>query len=271
MNKLFFATSFLAMLGAFDNASPGWKVDVDGHIVLKDGNPVWIDIAGKEKTVGGDTITNTNKEAKTNRERAEAAETKLKAFDGLDPEIARKAIETVGKLDAKKLIDSGEVDKVRDQVKAEFTKQLEEKDGHSKGLQARIDGMLIDGVFSNSPFVRDNIAVPADMFQASFRNQFKIEEGKINAYDKAGNRLMSKTKVGEYADPDEALQLLVDAHPQKETILKANIGSGTGNNGRGGNRGTGNVMKRGDFDKLNPVQKSETMTKVSKGEMKVVD
>ena len=269
--KLINTIGFLALLGAYDNGAPGWKLDSDGHMVLKDGNPVYVDVNGREQTVGGDTISNLRKEAQTNRERAESAETKLKVFDGLDPEIARKAVETVGKIDAKKLIDAGEVDKVRDQIKTEFTKQIEEKDKGMQSLQSRIDNMLVDGIFSNSNFVRENIAVPSDMFQSYFRNNFKVEDGKITAYGKDGNRLLSKAKAGEYADAEEALQILVESHPQKDVILKANLGTGTGSSGGGGSRGTGRVIKRGEFDKLGPVQKAEISKKVSAGEMTLTD
>jgi len=269
--KLINTISFLALLTAYDSGSPGWKVDSEGKMVLKDGNPIYVDINGREQTVGGDTISNLRKEAQTNRERAEAAEQKLKAFDGLDPEIAKKALDTVKNIDAKKLIDAGEVEKVKNEIKTEFTNQLTEKDNANKTLQSRIDNMLIDGVFSNSNFVRDNIAVPSDMFQATFRSNFKVEDGKLNAYDKSGNRLMSKQRAGEYADPEEALQLLVEMHPQKDVIMKANVGNGTGNGGGGGNRGTGRNIKRGEFDKLGPVQKAEISKKVSAGEMTLTD
>jgi hypothetical protein len=271
MKRLFTTVSFLAFLSAHDNGTPGWKLDAEGKIVLKDGNPVYINASGQEQTVGGDTISNLNKESKAHRERAEAAEAKLKPFEGIDVEAAKKALETVKNIDAKKLIDAGEVEKVKDQIKKEFTTQLEEKDKTTQTLQQRIDNMLVDGIFSNSTFVRDNIAVPQDMFQAAFRNNFKIEDGKIITYDKSGNRLMSKQRAGEYADPEEALQLLVEMHPQKETILKANPGSGTGNQGGGGNRGTGRVMKRAEFEKLPPAGQADISGKVSKGEMQLVD
>lgn len=269
--KLITTISMLSFLAAYNNGTPGWKLDEEGKVVLKDGNPVYIQADGRETTVGGDTISNLNKESKQHREAKEAAEAKLKAFEGIDPEIARKAVETVGKIDAKKLIDAGEVDKVRDQIKNEFTKTLEEKDKALGGLQSRIDNMLVGGVFAGSEFVRDSIAVPRDMFEASFRQNFKVEDGKIVAYGKDGNRLLSKSRAGEYADPEEALQILVEAHPQKDVILKAATGNGTGNNGGGGNRGTGRVIKRADFEKLPHGQRAEVSAKVGKGEMQLTD
>lgn len=264
------ATTALLCVMAFDNKT-SWKIDEAGNLVLKDGNPVYIASDGKELMIDQTTISKLNGEARGHREAKEAAEAKLKVYEGLDPEIARKAIETVGKIDAKKLIDAGEVDKLTDQIKSQFTTQLGEKDAANATLQSRIDNMMVDGLFNGSQFVRENIAVPPDMFQAYFRSNFKVEGDKVVAYGKDGNRLLSKTKAGEYAEPDEALQLLVEMHPQKDVIMKANVGSGTGSGGGGGNRGQGRNMKRSEFDKLTPAQKAETSAKIGKGEMMLTD
>jgi len=262
--------TYLLATTVFNNSN-GWKLDADGKIEMKDGNPVYVDSSGRELTVDQTTISRLNGESKTHREAKEAAEAKLKAFEGIDPEIARKALETVGKLDAKKLIDAGEVDKVRQEISGQFTTQLNEKDTALKDLQGRLDAMHINGVFANSEFLRESVAVPRDMFEATFRNSFKVEDGQVHAYDKAGNRLMSKTKAGEYATPEEALQILVEAHPQKDVILKSNYGQGSGSGGGGGNRGGSRNMKRGDFERLPPNQQAEVSKKVHAGEMTLTD
>lgn len=260
----------LLALSAYDNKT-AWKVDDAGVLVLKDGNPVYVDGSGKELIIDQTTIGRLNGEAKGHREAKEAAEIKLKAYEGIDPEIARKSIELAGKIDAKTLIDAGQVDKVKSEITGQFTKQMTEKDAAISDLQSRINNMQVEGVFSGSEFVRDSIAVPRDMFEASFRNNFKVEDGKVVAYDKAGNRLMSKTRAGEYAEPDEALQLLVEMHPQKDTILKANTGAGSGSGGGGGNRGQGKTMKRGEFNALPAIKQAEISGKVRLGEMVLTD
>ena len=258
---------------AFDPGEQGWKKNAEGAFDLKDGNPVYVDSSGRESVVDFNTISNLNREAKTHREAKEAAETKLKVFDGIDPELARKALETVSKIDAKKLIDAGEVDKVRDTIKNEFTAQIGEKDKTIADLQATIDGMHINSVFANSEFLRKDIALPLDMIEAYFRGNFKMENGKIVAYYKDGNPVMSKENgsIGSPASPEEALRLLIDAHPQKDIILKAPDSSGTGGGGGGGNRGGGRTIKRSDFEKLSPVAQAETAAKVRTGEMQLVD
>lgn len=258
---------------AFNNGTggAGWKIDGDGKIEMKEGNPVFINAAGQEMTVQGDTISNLNREARQHRERAEAAETKLTAFKDLDPAKAREALERVGQIDQGQLIAAGKVDEVKQQITTAFQQQITEKDNALKGLQGQLDSMHIGGVFSNSDFVRDRIALPRDVFQDSFGKYFKMVDGKVAAFDKAGNPIYSKKHAGEMASPEEALELLVEMHPQKDIILKANTGNGSGNQGGGGGTGKGRTMKRSEYDALSPQQQHANAVLMGNGELKIVD
>lgn len=248
-----------------------WKIDANGNIVMKDGNPVFLNSAGQEQTVAHDTIARLNAEAKTHRERAEAAEAALKPFEGLDPSKARESIELVSKIDQKKLIESGKVEEVRAEVKKQYDTQLAEREKALNDTTARLNSLLIDSVFNSSKFVHERVAIPHDIFKASFSKNFKIENGEVIPYDKNGVRLYSKERAGEYATPEEALQLYIDARPDKDSLLKAATSSGSGNQGGGGGQGAGNIMKRADFEKLTPAKQSETAAKVNAGEMKLTD
>lgn len=253
------------------NNTPGWKIDENGSVALKDGNPVYIDSSGNEKYVALDTISRLNGEAKQHREAKEALEAKIKDFEGIDAKKAREALETVSKLEAKQLIDAGKVDEVKNQITQQFNTQMADKDKAYADLSAKYDNMVINNVFANSEFIRNNIAVPRDMFEATFRNNFKVENGEVVVYGKDGNRLYSKERAGEYATPEEALKLLTESHPQKDVILKADVGTGTGNSGGGGGHGSGRTMKRSEFEKLSPQKQAEFASKMRSGEMKIVD
>ncbi|KRI70990.1 DUF6651 domain-containing protein, partial [Acinetobacter baumannii] len=159
------------------------------------------------------TIARLNNEAKTHREAKEAAEKALKAFEGIeDPAAAKKALQTIQNLDDKKLVDAGEVEK----VKAEAIKAVEEKYApivaQRDALEASLHKELIGGGFARSKYIQDNIAVPVDMVQATFGHHFKIEEGKVVAYDPNGEKIYSRVRPGELANVDEALESLVGGY-----------------------------------------------------------
>ena len=208
------------------------KLDDQGHVVVQDGKPVYIKDDGQEvafDAVGTtQAITRLNGEAKGHRERAEAAEKLAKTFEGLDPEQAAKALETVAKLDQKKLIDAGEVDK----VKAEITKNWETKHNEAltqvQQLQQQLHGELIGGSFARSKVVADKLAIPSDLVQAAFGSAFKVEGGRVVAYDKQGQKIYSAANPSELAGFDEALESLVNAYPNKDQILRASGASGSG-------------------------------------------
>lgn len=248
-----------------------WKLDENNNIVLKDGDPIYVDANGVEKTVGVDTIARLNNEAKEHRIAKEEALSKLKAYEGIDPQKAREALEMVSKFDANKLIDTGEVDKLKAQITAQFQQQIVEKDNAFNDLKSKFDNMLVDNLFANSEFIRNNVAVPVDMFEAKFKNNFKVENGEVVAYGYDGSRLMSKTRMGEPATCEEAMQILAESHPNKDVILRATPASGSGAGTGGGSIGGGRYMKRSDFEKLSPSQQAEVAGKMRKGELQLTD
>ena len=209
--------------------------------VNEQGLPLYIHNDGKEvahdapQTVA--TISRLNGEAKTNRERYETAETSLKTFEGIeDPVAAKKALETLKNFDDKKLVDAGEVEK----VKAEAIKAIEDKYApivqERDAFQSQLHNELIGGGFSRSKFIQDNIAVPVDMIQATFGKNFQIENGKVVAVGADGQKIYSRTRPGEVADFDEALESLVGGYQHKDSILKGNQSGGGGFQGNGGNK-----------------------------------
>ena len=209
--------------------------------VNEQGQPLYIHDDGKEvahdapQTVA--TISRLNGEAKTNRERYETAETSLKAFEGIDdPTAAKKALETLKNFDDKKLVDAGEIEK----VKAEAIKAVEDKYApivqERDAFQSQLHNELIGGGFARSKFIQDNIAVPVDMIQATFGKNFQIEGGKVVAVGADGQKIYSRARPGEVADFDEALETLVGGYQHKDSILKGNQSGGGGFQGNGGNK-----------------------------------
>jgi hypothetical protein len=226
------------------------KVDEKGNAVVVDGKPVYVYDDGKEtpfdalSTIA--TIGRLNAEAKGHREAKEAAQEKLKLFEGIDdPEFARKAMQTVKNLDMKKLVDSGEVEKVKAEIAKSYQKELDEIKNKNKELETQLYAEKIGGAFARSQFIEEKLAIPADLVQARFGNLFAVENGKVVATDLNGNKIYSHARPGEFADFDEALETIIEQYPRKDEILKAS-------NSKGGdahkNKGTtGNSLKRSEM------------------------
>lgn len=211
------------------------KLDDAGHVVTQDGKPVYVNADGSEvafDAVGTtDAVKRLNGEAKGHRERAEAAEGKLKAFDGMDAAAAKQALDNLSKIDQKKLIDAGEVDKVRGEINASWEGRFSEQQKQMEALQGQLNAELIGGNFARSKVIAEKLAIPADMVQAAFGSAFKVEGGKLIAYGKDGQAIYSKANPGQHAGFDEALTALVDAYPNKDQILRGNGASGSGASG----------------------------------------
>ncbi|HUB90959.1 MAG TPA: DUF6651 domain-containing protein [Dyella sp.] len=234
-------------------------VEINGkhYAEIADGKPIYLHDDGKEipfdaaQTV--DTIKRLNGEAKGHRERAETAEGALKVFEGLDPAAARKALDVVKNLDDKKLVDAGDVER----VKAEAIKAVEDKYApivkERDKLQASLVSEKIGGSFARSKLIADKLAIPADLVQARFGEHFKLEGENVVAYDKSGNKLFSRSNPGELAAFDEALEMIVEQYPYRDSILKGTGASGGGaqNNNPGGASGNKSIP-RAQFEKLDP-------------------
>jgi hypothetical protein len=258
------------------------KLNEEGHAVLVDGKPVYVHDDGKEipfdaaQTVA--TISRLNKENQTHREaktqvetEAESLKAQLKVFEGLDPEVAKKALQQVKDLGDGKLIESGKLEEVKAAAQAEYNarlKTLQEEFGTKEGklmadreaLQGHLNNEIIGGSFARSKFIQDKLAIPMDLVQAAFGKNFKVEDGKLVAVDAQGNKVFSRARPGELADFEEAIGTLVDQYPNRDHILKSTGSSGSGASASAGGSGGGDGSKkitRAAFDQLNPMEKMQ--------------
>lgn len=239
------------------------KLDDLGNVVLTDGKPVYIYDDGKEIAFDAPAsmqkIHQLNAEAKEHREKAKGFESIAKSFEGLDPVEAAKAVDIVKNLDAKKLIDAGEVDR----IKSEMTKALDEKYkpfvDKATALEAELFSEKVGGSFARSSFIKEKVAsnISHDLLQAKFGSAFKIENGQVVGYD-GKNQIFSRTRPGEIANFDEALEFLIDKYPHRDSILKGSGAVGTGAVGNtSGGGGSNKTIPRSAFNALAPSQQRE--------------
>jgi hypothetical protein len=250
------------------------KLDEKGNVVVQDGKPVYVLDDGREiahdaaATVA--TISRLNGEAKSHRERAEAAEAKLKPFEGIeDAEAARKALDTVKNIKDGELVAAGKVQEIKDaaaksaqEAVAAATRAAEAREKalaeQNATLTNQLNNHIIGGSFTGSKFISEKLAIPADIAQKVFGDRFKVENGKLVPMDAAGNPIFSATKHGEHADFEEAISVMVNAYPHKDMILKGSGATGGGASGSGSGAGAGGkkTLTRAQFDGLDPTAKA---------------
>lgn len=236
------------------------KLDEQGHAVLQDGKPVYVHDDGKEVAFDAPgtvaTITRLNAEAKTHREGKEVAEKLLKGFEGIeDGAAARKALEIVANLDQKKLVDAGEIEKVKSEISKAFQGQLDEANTKASTFEKQLYDEKIGGSFGRSKYIADKLAIPADLVQARFGQAFKIEDGKTVAYDQHGNKIYSRARPGEVADFDEAMETLVEQYPYRDNILKGSGANGSGAPNGGGGAGGKKSVNRQSFESMGAAER----------------
>lgn len=254
---------------AYENKA-GWKTDENGNLVTDaSGNPIMLDDTGKETPIASGYIQRINSESASHRREAKEAKDKLAKFGDLDPDAAREAIEKTKDLDLSKLIDKGEIDKVRQSIISQYEPKLTEAEQRLADLARDRDNLLRSNAFNSSKFLNERLAVPRDFVTAAYQDRFKIEDGQLVPVRANGDVIYNSR--GEIASVDEAFELFISERQDKDQLLRAPTATGSGSGGAGGGRGGGNVMKRADYDKLAPMEKAAIGQKVAKGELKVVD
>lgn len=227
-----------------------WKTDDNGSLVVEDNNPVWIYEGGKDegkeapvdftKTLG--TIKNLTAESIERKNKLKEANTKLEPYEAAGIEDFEEFVKTAGanaktvaNLSDKEVLDAGEVDKIKQSANEVWDKKVEalkkahvtelaERENKLADKDAAIRNMVIKSAFDTSTFLQEKTVLPAEIAYNTFGHSFKVKEkdGKPIGYavDESGDRLMSLRNPGEYAQPDEAIEILVDKYPQRDAILK---------------------------------------------------
>lgn len=229
-----------------------WKMNGD-QIVVQDGNPVWVYDDGKESPFdAGKALTNLHsvtQESMKRKDKIRDLEAKLEPYSDIDDpsefiSSAKKALDTVKNLKDKEIVDAGEIDKLKSSVAQEFKSKISEiEKAHAKkvesleeqlsGKDSSIRNLLVKGAFTQSEFIREKTVLPPDFAFDSFGKNFQVEENdqgdlKAVAVRSNGEKIFSLKNAGSYADPEEAIEILITEHPDKDRLLRGGTpGSGS--------------------------------------------
>lgn len=124
--------------------------------------------------------------------------------------------------------------------------------------EAAVASERIGRLFDRSKYVADHLTIPAEMAHAYFGAAFKLENGQPVAYHD-GVKVYSRSRVGEPASLDEALEYLVSRYPHRDRIAKpAGRAAAPASPSPAGARGQ-HSMPRTAFMQMTPAKQMEFM------------
>jgi hypothetical protein len=185
------------------------------------------------------------KEVMKRKKEVEDLQTKLKAFDGIDPEeikklvdekkeaekakreAEKKAAEAAGNIDALKKMMAEEHEK----TVSELNKKIAEFESNLKSKDSTIIDLTIGQEFSVSKFIKDELVLTPAKARAVYGSHFEIKDGEIVAYDKpagASTRTELVDGKGQHLTFEAALRKLVDIDPDRDHVLRSKMQSGAG-------------------------------------------
>lgn len=164
-----------------------------------------------------------------------AAINELGGIDALKTLVGEKKDAETKALEAK-----GEWDRLKQRMAEEHTKTLKaeqdkvaEKDKALQAAMATINELTVGSAFSNSKFIGEDLVLTPAKTRVVYGEHFDLVDGKVVGYDKprgAANRTPLVDASGSAVAFDEALKKIVEADPEKESVLrsKAKPGAGSG-------------------------------------------
>lgn len=221
-----------------------YKLNDDGTIAVDaKGNPIRINAAGEEYSfdaLGLKTkLTETMAEAKKYRQEKATLKTELEAIpEGIrkDPNAAAEAIVTVANLDDKHKAD---MDKIKSELKTSYDTAIQAKDSKIEELTGKIFTGKVTNKFATTPALSKTIFDKTrEVAESFFGKNFKVDDnGTLTATGHDGNTIYSSERPGEPASFDEAVGILINTHPAKDSFLAPSGQKGSGNPPSGDGQG----------------------------------
>ena len=166
------------------------------------------------------------------------ANEKLKQFDGIDP-VAVKDLLAQREADENKALEAkGDFERLKQKMaeqhaaeKVALQAQLSELQGKFDGALGNINELTIGAQFSNSSFIKEKLLMTPTIAKVVYAPHFDFENGNIVGYDKPKGSATRTPLVDASGEPlafDLALQKLIDASPEKDSLLRATVKPGAG-------------------------------------------
>lgn len=165
-----------------------------------------------------------------------AIKDQLKRFDGIDPDVVKVMLDERKAAETKQLEAKGEWERLKSQMADEHGKeklaisdQLITAQTENDGLKRTISELTIGNSFSQSPFIRDELALTTSKARVVYGSHFEFSEGQIVGFDKPTgekNRTMLVDAKGDALSFELAMKKIVEADPDRDQLIKSKMKPG---------------------------------------------
>lgn len=176
----------------------------------------------------------------TMKRKAELKEARdaLSAFKGVDPkrvEELMKREEEAAKAEAEA---RGDFERVKQMMADEHKRDKEELQAKTATLETalsekdrQIEELTVGNAFGMSEYIKDSLVLSPSKTRVLYGSHFEVKDGRVVAFDKpsgAKDRTMLVNSAGEPLPFEEALERIVSADPDKNSVLRSRARSGAG-------------------------------------------
>lgn len=169
-------------------------------------------------------------------DQVEQVKAQLKAFEGLDPVAVRALVAEAESRKTKALEDQGAWDTLKKQLVDTHTSELTATKSQIEALAAResllaskVADLTVGVAFGQSKFLAEDVSYSVAKMRSFFGPHFEFDGEKVVGYDKpagAKDRVVLMDAKGDPLPFEAALAKLVDADPDRESMLKSKVKPG---------------------------------------------
>ena len=168
---------------------------------------------------------------------------KLKQYEGLDVDKVRALLKEKEDAETDQLAKQGEWERLKARMAEEHTKSLTKVTEDLNALQGQLAAreqlvfeLTIGNDFATSKFVSEELTLTPSKARIVYGEHFQVEDGKTVGYDKpksASNRTPLVDASGEPLSFELALKKIIDADPDKDSLIRSKIKPGSDSSTQG--------------------------------------
>lgn len=224
-----------------DNSTDGdQKPDDSEKITLSAAEVAALKKAADEATALRKAAEKARKDAEKASKDFTEAQTKLKLYEGIDPEIARKMLADQAAAEEELKLKRGEFEAIRKQMmekheaeKKELLDRLTNSDSKVERLTQIMENQIVGSHFDTSTFITEETVLTPSKARALYGAHFDVVESAVVGYDKPrgeANRAPLVDASGKPLPFKEAIKTIIEADPDKDALLRAKAKPGSGSN-----------------------------------------